>query len=555
MKKLFTLIAAALMAVGANAQTEKLGFAVDQYPWNYETTGTRSVAITGEISVNANSQWGEYKLTNKSLDLTVYKGFIVEYSDYVLGTADIDGNQGFQLKIEGDPKSLNTYSPLEADATVLEGDFKDETGTITTFNLQAKAKDAKVVIKKVTWVKRDGTTEDAAFGGKFWGVDVTGEQETVYPAALPMSITYKGQYGGLEIVGEDGSHQTYANDGENADVYDYVIEFEEATTGPLMIELDDEKSGFNWLNYDAGVTEIKFTISPETCGQSSGEGDAATFTAKNLAKIYMKAPSADATYPYTIKVQSVTRTKQGADEGGEESTSMAINYAEMKAGDFTVENATKNTTESTETKNVYDIKGGEELQFTLNTAPDVVFTITNGNDKQKVFIVNVNDDETTDKGSVEFGGKNGVVIFKDAKVDDVIKMVVAAKGGTAATIGVLPSSGNDLIETTKMTLPKKDKENDDADAEGYVWKEFSFTVTEDMIKTLDGVKVVRVKETAGGYRCKAISINADLPTGIQSVKAADTKSVNGAIYNLAGQKVNETYKGIVIKDGKKYIQK
>ena len=258
---------------------------------------------------------------------------------------------------------------------------------------------------------------------------------------------------------------------------------------------------------------------------------------------------------YVAVASATPEANLGTIEGGEESTSMAINYAEMKAGDFTVANATKNADESTDTKNVYDIKGGEELQFTLNTAPDVVFTITNGNDKQKVFIVNVNDDETTDKGSVEFGGKNGVVIFKDAKVDDVIKMVVAAKGGTAATIGVLPSSGNDLIETTKMTLPKKDKENDDADAEGYVWKEFSFTVTEDMIKTLDGVKVVRVKETAGGYRCKAISINADLPTGIQSVKAADTKSVNGAIYNLAGQKVNETYKGIVIKDGKKYIQK
>ena len=30
---------------------------------------------------------------------------------------------------------------------------------------------------------------------------------------------------------------------------------------------------------------------------------------------------------------------------------------------------------------------------------------------------------------------------------------------------------------------------------------------------------------------------------------------NGAIYNLAGQKVNAAYKGVVIKDGKKYIQK
>ena len=255
-----------------------------------------------------------------------------------------------------------------------------------------------------------------------------------------------------------------------------------------------------------------------------------------------------------VTVTALKLVRKVAEEGGEESTSMAIIYSEMKAGDFTVANATKNA-ESTDTKNVYDIAAEEELQFTLNAAPNVVFTITNSDAKKKAFIVNVNGDDTTDKGYVEFGGINGVVIFKDAKVGDVIKMLVAAKGSTAATIGVLPSTGTDLIESTVITLPKKAKDTEGADANGYVWKEFSFKVTEDMIKTLDGVKVVRVKETAGGYRCKAASINADLPTGIQNVKAADVKSANGAIYNLAGQKVNENYKGIVIKNGKKFIQK
>ena len=42
-------------------------------------------------------------------------------------------------------------------------------------------------------------------------------------------------------------------------------------------------------------------------------------------------------------------------------------------------------------------------------------------------------------------------------------------------------------------------------------------------------------------------------TAIQSVKKA--AKADGAIYNLAGQKVNASYKGIVIKDGKKFIQK
>ena len=58
----------------------------------------------------------------------------------------------------------------------------------------------------------------------------------------------------------------------------------------------------------------------------------------------------------------------------------------------------------------------------------------------------------------------------------------------------------------------------------------------------DNLKIERV--TAGAYD----------PTGIETVKAV-TKTANGVIYNLAGQKVGSDYKGIVIKDGRKMVQK
>ena len=48
-------------------------------------------------------------------------------------------------------------------------------------------------------------------------------------------------------------------------------------------------------------------------------------------------------------------------------------------------------------------------------------------------------------------------------------------------------------------------------------------------------------------------IDSSVPTGINTVKVAE--ATDGVIYNLAGQKVNENYKGVVIKDGKKMIQK
>ena len=58
------------------------------------------------------------------------------------------------------------------------------------------------------------------------------------------------------------------------------------------------------------------------------------------------------------------------------------------------------------------------------------------------------------------------------------------------------------------------------------------------VETADGVKIY----AAGGA------------TGIQSAKVVKV-TADGAVYNLAGQKVGASYKGIVIKDGKKFFQK
>ena len=52
--------------------------------------------------------------------------------------------------------------------------------------------------------------------------------------------------------------------------------------------------------------------------------------------------------------------------------------------------------------------------------------------------------------------------------------------------------------------------------------------------------------------CYIYSLNG-VTTGISSVKAA--AEFNGAIYNIAGQKVSASYKGLVIKNGKKIVQK
>ena len=51
-----------------------------------------------------------------------------------------------------------------------------------------------------------------------------------------------------------------------------------------------------------------------------------------------------------------------------------------------------------------------------------------------------------------------------------------------------------------------------------------------------------------------INENGSKETGIEDVKAVSNKKYDGAIYNLAGQKVSPSYKDIVIRNGKKVVQ-
>ena len=56
-----------------------------------------------------------------------------------------------------------------------------------------------------------------------------------------------------------------------------------------------------------------------------------------------------------------------------------------------------------------------------------------------------------------------------------------------------------------------------------------------------------------GFTLTKVELKVPDPSGINTINA--TKAENGAIYNAAGQKVNAGYKGLVIKNGKKYVNK
>ena len=170
MKKIFTLIAMTLMAISANAQQPVLKF-------------------------TANAQWASYTLNKESFKAADYKGFRIEYSDMT----GVDQNGGtdaalFNILVNSEEKHAgkdwagndaqvpnktsyknNGFNPQN---TVFEGDFSDfvatddETTTCPTieqFALQSCASGNSVIIKKVVFIKTDGTEILPEYKGDDWG--------------------------------------------------------------------------------------------------------------------------------------------------------------------------------------------------------------------------------------------------------------------------------------------------------------------------------------------------------------------------------------------------
>jgi hypothetical protein len=85
---------------------------------------------------------------------------------------------------------------------------------------------------------------------------------------------------------------------------------------------------------------------------------------------------------------------------------------------------------------------------------------------------------------------------------------------------------------------------------------FEFTITDEFLTlatTPQGWGGAFLLNGDGNLTATKVTLVKGGATGIQNVQVK--KATDNAIYNLAGQKVNASYKGIVIKNGKKYIQK
>ena len=127
--------------------------------------------------------------------------------------------------------------------------------------------------------------------------------------------------------------------------------------------------------------------------------------------------------------------------------------------------------------------------------------------------------------------------------DGNYKVVVVAKFPTAGTLQINMGTWGSNDQTT-ADVPA----SDDFQTVEIEFPAFAYTLEgcHLLFQNGDFLGTTIVKSV------KVIDLDGD-PNGIEAVKA--NQLVNGAIFNLAGQKVNANYKGVVIQNGKKFIQK
>ena len=74
------------------------------------------------------------------------------------------------------------------------------------------------------------------------------------------------------------------------------------------------------------------------------------------------------------------------------------------------------------------------------------------------------------------------------------------------------------------------------------------------VQGLDVTGILVTGKLSGKVIKELAPISAPIPTGINNI-TTDATLENAPAFNLAGQKVGKAYKGVVIKAGKKFVQK
>ena len=479
MKKLFTLMVMALVAMSASAAQLDLSLDDLGAGWN-SSYDAATKTITYEDAWKGRGWWLE------AADYSAYDNVVIDFE-----TQDL----GVQLVIEYNNDVKSTTQWVDAGKTQIIATL-DATGKASVKQLYIQSSKAGTVVLKRAYVATSDAVEKEAVKDL---VLSTGDNLTLaaggYGWNCPQSWLAKDvtEYNTMifEIASIEGGAKTTVQlvpaaggDAENLEIP--FVTSSEAKTYALDISAYNTLNQFAYQNTNKGADEDETAIKESKV---------------IVTKVYL-----------TAKARSEFPENPTADAGEEATATTLIDYPTKEDGITLGGSCAKATVK---------IHNADEI-------PGIKFA----NSYTSEGAVTVNKVEL----SVDGGFKKGDVItiagaFNNSDNTKKSAVDLFTLDGTTATV----------LFTTNQFINGKDKEADPV--------EQTYTLTADADKLYLGrngntaTYVTLLKVTRGGA------------TGIQETVAPVKVINNGVIYNLAGQKVNENYKGIVIKNGKKYFQK
>lgn len=486
MKKLFTLIAAALMTIGASAKTPLTA--------TWSSWGDGCTVDGNTITFTAAWKGAGYWV---SADASTSDKLVIVLAEEAVGKTKIffqcQPETGTDLVSSGDyfitAGSKILGIDLQSDAA------KDRLSAFQQICAQSTEANCKIVVKEIYL----GTNEE-------YENDLAGNKQQTSPLSLDNlgsgwgESTYDASTKTVTI-GEDWSGKGWwLGTVDYSDFDQLVIKFDPATeaNGNIVIEYNAGES--TKYEFAAGTTTA--IIDLDATGKAS------------VKQIYIQGPAASKYVLSAAYVATKEYVAENETTGGETpaTSTTLIDYPTKQDG------ITLGGTCAIATVKIHN---ADEI-------PGIKFA----NSYTTEGAVNANKVELT----VDGGFKKGDVItiagaFNNSDNTKKAAVDLFTMDGTKATV----------LFTTDQFINGKDKEANPV--------EQSYTLAADADKLYIGrngntatfVTLLKVVRTSS--------------TGIQQTIAPAKVVENNVIYNLAGQRVNESYKGIVIKNGKKFIQK
>ena len=304
MKKLFTLIVAAFMAVSVNAQTAQNLF--------FGGAGTNATIKTHDGSslpelFTCTNEYGAINLLGgkPSISGDEYKGLKVVFSDL-----KAVGDKGVNIKVGVKKSDYNTsyecdpeqYAGLSGEGEMVvtfDEAFKGK--NIDLLDIQGLAPGVEVSLKKVYLIKNDDSQEEVSFAISWgWNKSVVGKAAYADPI-----IVFPSLWSMITVsTDENGTLATFdVNSGEKQE---YIVEFEEPTTAGLNLGCNTDVKD-ETVTWDAKIA-LYFPVEPgsskASCVISKDNVLAKTDKATKVISVFLQNTDSNA---QTVKIKSIKR--------------------------------------------------------------------------------------------------------------------------------------------------------------------------------------------------------------------------------------------------------